>query len=227
MMGRLPAAARDVVEAEAKAQNAPLWRLDQEIELVEEDGWTVRVPGRSISGLRPGLTGTKQPEAMALAVAACVAAGVDANDEAIRRGVSGAYAPGRFEQITALGQRWVLDGAHNGEAAQVLADTLRAELPGLRFTLLSGMVRGHDPARFYAPLAPLIDRAVAVPIDFHRAYPVAELAELASGALEMELTSSIDEAIERALRDSNPVLVTGSFYLVGEVGRRLGLPRRS
>lgn len=227
MMGRLPESARHVVEAEARAQRAPLWRLDHEIELVEDDGWTVRVPGRTVTGLRPGITGTKQPEAMALAVAACVAAGVEADDQALRKGASKAYAPGRFEQAQFGGRRWVLDGAHNGEAAAVLADTLRAELPGSRFTLITGMVRGHDPARFYTPLAPLVDRAIAVPIEFHRAYPVDELSELATGVLKMEPCSSVAEAIERACLDMNPILVTGSFYLVGDIGRRLGLPRRA
>lgn len=226
MMGRLPEAACRVVEAEASAQHAPLWRLDHEIELFQEDGWTVRLPGRTITGLRPGLTGAKQPEAMALAIAACVAAGVGADDEAMRRGVSKAYAPGRFEQIQFCGKKWVLDGAHNGEAAAVLADTIRSELPGARLTLITGMVRGHDPARFYTPLAPLIDRAIAVPIDFHRAYPVEELAELTAGVLTLQPSGSVTAAIEEACLGREPVLVTGSFYLVGEVGRRLGFLRK-
>ncbi len=224
VMGCLPREASQVVESEAAARNAPLWRLGREIELIEEDGWTVCLPSRRIAGLRPGLTGAKQPEAMALAVAACEAAGVGADDDGLRRGVANAYAPGRFEQTQFCGKRWVLDGAHNGEAAEVLAETLRAELPGARFTLITGMVRGHEPTRFYTPLVPLVDRAIVVPIDFHRAFPVEELAELMKGVLIVEPSTSVDDAVERACLGENPILVTGSFYLVGEVGRRLGLP---
>ena len=48
--------------------------------------------------------------------------------------------------------------------------------PGRRIVLVTGMVAGHDPARFYEPLAHLIDTAHVAPIQFHRALPPSDVA---------------------------------------------------
>ncbi|HVL38675.1 MAG TPA: hypothetical protein VM328_04710, partial [Fimbriimonadaceae bacterium] len=120
---------------------------------------------------------------------------------------------------------FILDGAHNAEAALALAQTLRAISPH-KFVLLTGMVSGHEPESFYRPLLPLIAQAEVAPIDFHRAIPAGELAgRLRRLGLHTRPHESVAAAVEAASAEGLPVLVTGSFYLVGEVGRLIGADR--
>ena len=172
-------------------------------------------------GVEPGIRGTMQRHNLALAIAAVEAAGVDLADDVRVRGAKNASAPGRFEVRRVEGRTLILDGAHNFEAAEVLAETLREEFPGQRFALITGMVQGHDPRRFYQPLQPMVTHAFAAPIDFHRALSPEKLCASVDADFRMEPADSVEDAIVRAKRTKFPILVTGSFYLVGAVGRLL------
>ncbi len=224
VVGAVPDEAMEVIRAEAAGKCAPMWGLGQEISVrLEGGGYCVTTPERLVAGLSPGLIGVKQPENMALAVSACLAAGLELPDSIFRRAVQKAFVPGRFEVRTVQDQMIILDGAHNGEAAEVLAQTLEDRFPGQRFALITGMVAGHDPARFYGPLTGKIDEVFITPIDFHRAVSPDELAQsLRSVFPSAETCGSPKDALERALQTELPILVTGSFYLVGEVGNYLG-----
>jgi dihydrofolate synthase / folylpolyglutamate synthase len=113
----------------------------------------------------------------------------------------------------------VLDVAHNRDSAEALAAALRAELPGRIITLVVGVSRGHDPAELLTALAPLVRNVVATEPPF-RPRPAAEVAAaaLASGLPCQSLPEAaraIEHAWERAGM-GEVVVVTGSFYTVGE-----------
>lgn len=223
VIGELPPEAMAVAEAHAQQVGAVLWRLGREVILDRlGDRYRVSFPGGSVEGLRPGLVGAMQPANMALAVAAWAAAGGAFEPEAVRDGVWETTIPGRFERRNIKGQTWVLDGAHNHEAAQCLRETLDQEYPGTKWTLITGMVVGHEPVRFYGPLADVMEEVIFAPIDFRRAVPPDDLAVMASGVFaRTRLATSVAEAVSWAQHKGRPVLVTGSFYLLGEVGASL------
>lgn len=175
-----------------------------------------------VEGLTTGITGSKQGENMALAVAAVQAGGLLLSDDELRRGVAMASAPGRFERRhLSDGTLVILDGAHNADAAATLRQTLDAEYPGQRFALITGMVQGHDPAGFYGPLQGVVAAAFAPPIDFHRAISPDQLGAFAGDLPSLKAVGSVHEALAEARMTGLPLLVTGSFYLVGAVGRAL------
>lgn len=188
-----------------------------------EQGSPVLLFGRDFDvdpNMHPGICGAMQDHNLAVAVAAIRAARIKGDEAAFKRGAANAYAPGRFERRTYRGREVVLDGAHNAAASTVLCESLQQRYPGQMFALVTGMVAGHDPVTFYEPLRDVIEAAFVAPIDFHRAIvPAALVASLGPDGAKFVPTGSLAEAIENALGTGLPLLVTGSFYLVGEVGR--------
>ena len=157
---------------------------------------------------------------------------------ALRDGLRKATLPGRFDLIRRHVEGTenrsvpvVLDVAHNVDAAKVLADALRKEFgAGRRATLVVGMSKSHEPLPFLAELAPLARRVVAVAPRF-RPKPTSEVADAArSLGLPVTVAKSVSEGLKAGARDAlhdsssgdgaddgGYVVVTGSFYTVGEL----------
>ncbi len=228
IVGKMDGEALAVIEEIAASQNSPVWRFGSEI-LV--DGDCVVLPGRTVCGLRPGLPGPVQVHNMALAVAAVVASGSGVDDEAIRRGVAGASLPGRYQKVEALGRVWLFDGAHNIDAARVLAESLSQEFGDRKLLLVTAMLDGHEPLPFLGALRDNIRKVIVAPIDFFRARNPRELAEdLRKSCSMVDSADTLEETIALALSETEQgetILVTGSFYLVGQLGNKLQTMRAS
>lgn len=230
VVGEVVPEAMSVIQARADEVGAELWRLGHEIRLeAGEGGWNIQTPTLAASGLRPGMIGRWQPENMALAVAACAAAGAVKDHPSLTASIAKTRLPGRYEQFCVDGVQIIVDGAHNIESAEALRDTLESQNVA-SVVLLIGMLTGHDCREFMRVLAPMAKEAVATPIDFYRSLPAEELAvALADCAVPTTIArnsgGALEEAIAKAKRESCPVLVTGSFYLAGEVIRALQLRR--
>lgn len=224
VIGEMNEESSAAVKRVAADVDAPLWWMGREVVLERSgDAWTVAMPSRTLSGLRLNLSGAKSAHNMAVAIATVEAAGADLDEEAIREGVARAWIPGRFQRERIDDVEVILDGAHNTESAQTLAESMQAHFPGRAAVLLSGMVDGHDPKPFYEPLLPHIHSVHLAPIDFFRGLPPSDLKER-SGLVAAHVHNSLNDAVQAALADAGcdrPLLVTGSFYLVGEVGRLL------
>jgi dihydrofolate synthase/folylpolyglutamate synthase len=225
VVGQMVPAALEVIEREAANRNAPLWLYGREVSVEPDRGgrhFAVHTPCRSHPNLRPGLVGKMQVHNMALAVAAFDAAEGFCDERAVHKGVRAAFVPGRFEKRFFGGSEVVLDGAHNVEAAIVLSETLEDQYPGREIVLVTGMVAGHDPSKFYEPLAHLVREAHVAPINFHRALPPGDVAlELNDQVPSVQTHPSVSDALSAAVdaaQDGALIVVTGSFYLVGEAG---------
>ncbi len=180
--------------------------------------------------LQPYLIGDYQRHNTACAVAAAVLLrerGYAIPDSAIERGVQSARLPGRL-QIVAESPRIVLDGAHNPDAAAVLAKALPRLFKYRRLILVFGMLTPHEPSDTLKHLLPLADVAIFTPIPSPRTHTAETLLHSAQAWLEgrprrsppLLLTASnpqqaFEQARELAGLD-DLILVTGSFYLVGE-----------
>jgi dihydrofolate synthase/folylpolyglutamate synthase len=117
-----------------------------------------------------------------------------------------------------------LDGAHNEDGAQTLAAALREEFPGEKFTFVMGSKQSHAPGPFLAELASLIDSLIATEPSF-KPTPIAEVIAAANAlGLSVQRISRVPEAIHEALKSPLRVVVTGSFYVVGETPEALRSP---
>jgi dihydrofolate synthase/folylpolyglutamate synthase len=140
------------------------------------------------------------------------------NIEAVHEGVRLAYLPGRLE-IAHEKPLVVLDGAHNAMAAQALAEEVR-RLPKRRLLLVVGMLEGHEPDEFLHALAPLADAVYATQPTWQKGQPVERIAAAARRYCpEVHSITPPLEAARAAVAAAAPedlVLVTGSFYTVGD-----------
>jgi dihydrofolate synthase / folylpolyglutamate synthase len=169
------------------------------------------------------LAGPHQRQNAALAIAAARALVPDINESAISGGLHRLRWPGRFEVVGNL----VLDGAHNGASAEVLAETLRRYADGRRITLVIGINRDKDARAVLRPLVKVAHGAYATQAKHSpRALPAAELGRLCR---RMGAVTTVEPSLERALEAANNgrdhlVCVTGSLLLVGQARTLLELP---
>jgi len=212
-----------VEEAAARAGAAAVWRLGREIAVRARSlGWEgsevdVRGPGFEHRGLRLRLVGAFQPANAALAVAAAHALG-DATPEAVTRGLDEARWPGRLERI---GERLVVDGAHNPQGMRALVTSLRTLLDDEPVTVVFGAMADKDVKEILAELRGLEPEHVvftaAGAAGLRAASPEA-LADAWGRQSERRPDSraALTRARELAGQDGW-VVVCGSLYLVGEV----------
>lgn len=187
-------------------------QLDHEIQEfgVKGPGWAGRY------SLPKYLRGDIQTVNASTAVAAVKAGGLGVSDEEITAGLREARMPGRFEVVETAGRTWVYDGAHNAQAAGELAWTFFREYGGEPSELIVGMLEGHDPEPVLEELSRAGDRIHLVPINWTKTSDPEKLGEVARRFFpDVRVHWSVAEAVGDLEREL--VLVTGSFYLLGEV----------
>jgi dihydrofolate synthase/folylpolyglutamate synthase len=139
---------------------------------------------------------------------------------AVERGLRDVHLPGRFQRVPSrIGFEWVLDVAHNPDAAAVLAANLaRWPVPG-RTTAVCGMLADKDVAGVLDALRDRVDRWFAASTEGPRGLGDAALAARAAVAgIGMTEAGSIAQAMASAAseaREGDRVLVFGSFHTVG------------
>jgi dihydrofolate synthase/folylpolyglutamate synthase len=170
--------------------------------------------GEPLLGYPMALAGEHQKWNAALAVAALHRVGLPLNSDIVGYGLSHVSWPGRFESIR---PGVVLDGAHNPQAAEVLAATWQERFPGQKASLVFSAVSGKDITGILEILAPLASRILLCPVDSPRALSNGELAGyLPAEAPPAECFDSLENAFAAAASHQDPVLIAGSLFLVGE-----------
>ena len=189
----------------------------------ERRSFSVRGGEVDVVGLKPGLKGRFQHVNAATAVAAIKVLEkyeVRIPPSAVEAGVANAYLPARMEVLREK-PLVVVDGAHNPDAARRLAQAVKESFDYENLILVIGMISGHSPEEVLAHLAPIASTMIATQSTWHKAYPAGRIAEAARGVCEnVEELGSVPDAVKRALeiaRHDDLVLITGSFYTVGEV----------
>jgi len=179
----------------ARSRQAPLYALEPADPLFE-------LPAP------PALQGRVQVQNARLAAAALRLLGFP--QPAIAEGLRTAVHPGRMQELERQGVRVVLDGAHNPPAARALAE----EFSGYHLVYGAFARKNYSAVlRFLLPKA--------------RSVRYARAAEGALGAAPLELVYpapyfeepalALEDALRSAQKDGEPVLVTGSLYLVGKM----------
>ena len=192
------------------------------------DGWSWRGRDLALDGLAwPALVGEHQVVNAAGVLALLEASGCGhlLTVPGVNSMLTGLRLEGRFQTIDAA-NRWIVDVAHNPDAAGALARALRGQRAGGRTIAILGMLDDKDVEGVVAHLDDVIDHWIAVEAESRRAVPVDELARRIANASDApclvaeSLQAAMDRAGELAGKDDR-VLVTGSFYLVGPALDRL------
>jgi len=180
-------------------------------------------PGRGVVTVH--LLGPHQAGNAALAAAVCRALarrGWRLDDDAVRRGFAAARWPGRFDVSRRGTTDVILDGAHNPDAARVLARAYGASPWGRRrAAVIFSCLKDKDARAIARALAPLAARVYTVPLSTARGRDADDLAALWPRRVKATPCRGLAEAWSRA-RVKGPVIVTGSLYLVGDALRLFG-----
>lgn len=201
--------------------------------IVNDSRWDWRGRDSAFVGLPyPALAGSHQigNAATTLAALAELRHRLPLSFEQVAAGLRQVRLRGRFEVI-AGNPEWILDVAHNPDAASLLALNLRERPRSAATIAIVGILADKDAPGVVAPLLPQVDTWIAVGLGGPRGLTAAELKQrcgaLANGWLE---TRDVVEACERATRLAAPVdriVVFGSFHTVGPAIEWLARPAGS
>ena len=140
--------------------------------------------------------------------------------EDVEHGLYAVSWPARFEPV-AEEPYFIVDGGHNPQCAQTVAENLQNYFPLCRRVLLMGVLADKDYQGLSEILAPEADEFVCVTPNSDRALPAQELAELLrSFGKPVTVCDSIKEGVAAAIDAAGPegmVCAVGSLYMVGEI----------
>jgi dihydrofolate synthase/folylpolyglutamate synthase len=133
--------------------------------------------------------------------------------------------PGRLE-VAGRRPLIVLDGAHNPDAAEALAATIREAFQWQRLHLVAAMFGDKAIEEVTAILGPIADAAYVSPNSGSRSASADRVAEglRSGGVTDVQSFASVEGALKSALDaadEDDLILVTGSFYTVGDARRVL------
>lgn len=176
--------------------------------------------------LEVSLAGVVQPENAALAVEIVEALGrkgFSVTDKQLRDGLFSAKWPYRFE-IAAKRPLFILDGAHNEDAAKRLAEGIRFYFTNKKILYIIGMLKDKEYEKVIAHTYAYAEQIITVtPPEQERALSGHELAVTASEYHpKVTEAASLEEAVEMAylLAEKDwAILAFGSLSYLGALGR--------
>jgi dihydrofolate synthase / folylpolyglutamate synthase len=157
------------------------------------------------------LAGSRQQLNAAVAIDALNQANLAVSPQAITTGLATVFWPGRFQHLE---PNLILDGAHNPAASWQLVQTWKECHRGTTPTVIFGGLKDKNLSQMLEALSQIAARFFLVPVQNDRSASPSDLKtpEHLPTTIYSNVKIAIDQA--RALRD--PILVTGSLYLVGE-----------
>jgi len=215
----------------AEQIGARLLRVNKDFDFERlPEGWTWRALDKMHAGLPyPAMRGDYQ-----LYNAACVLMALDCLAERfpvtmadIRAGLLNAMLPGRFQTLPGRPVR-VLDVAHNAQAAEALARTLRAQVVPGRTIAVCGMLHDKPIVDVLRILIPLVASWHVAGLPGPRGTSTEDMrAALAAAGVSADvgLHEDIEQAYAAALAEASEndrIVVFGSFHTVGAI---LGQPK--
>ena len=199
--------------------------------------WTWRASAPRIERVRaalpyPAMRGDYQLRnaSGALMALECVAARFPVTQGDVRAGLLAAVLPGRFQTLPGTPVR-VLDVAHNAQAAQALAATLKSQRIDGKTLAVAGMLRDKPMTDVLAALAGVVDVWHLATLATARGASAEQMEDaLRAAGVSAPATrhknpgEAYSAAMAQALQ-SDRVVIFGSFYTVGAIIRALSIER--
>jgi dihydrofolate synthase/folylpolyglutamate synthase len=194
------------------------------------DGWDYVGTGSRRAELPlPALGGAAQlgNAATALAVLESAEPRLLVPDDAVRAGLAGASLAGRF-QVVGGDPEWILDVAHNPDAARILAQSLAMRPASGRTVAVCGVLADKDVGGILRPMRHVVDEWIAVGLSGPRSLDAGAMADRleAAGAEVVRRAADVAAGCQLAREAALPgdrVVVFGSFLTVGAALGWLGL----
>ena len=184
----------------------------------------------TIQNLFIPIPGEVQAKNAGLAVLAVLTAFPHISNEQIKKGLTGFTLPARFEHISDK-PHFIIDGAHTKQSITMCLNTFSA-LYGRNGILVFGCAEGKDVLSMAELCVPLFSSIIiTTPGTFKKSSPehiyevFEEEIKKTNNTPALFFIPNTDEAITTAinlsLEHDLPILGTGSFYLSGEIRKRI------
>ena len=143
------------------------------------------------------------------------------SEQAVTEGFANVVWPGRFE-VLRREPLVIVDGAHNPNGVEELANCLNTFLPGKKVTFIMGVLADKDYVSMLNSILPMARRFVAVRPESERALSAADLKNEIETRLHIPAVDggTVKEGIAKALEQADEgdvIVIFGSLYQVGEV----------
>ncbi len=221
----------DNIRAQAVCTGAVLSCLGEDFGFTAGNGsWSWKGRQSSLAGLSrsSGMTGAQlRNVSLVLAALESCDPGMVADPARVDEVLRKSCLPGRFQRFDS-DQQWILDVAHNAQAASVLAAQLQTLDAVPTTTAVVGMLADKQAAPFIRALAGQIDRCIVVALDDPGSADPADLAARAraAGISMVSIAQTTGAAFEQARQQTGTggrILVCGSFRIIGPALEWLGL----
>lgn len=141
-------------------------------------------------------------------------------DKNMYEGIRDTVWPGRFELLR-RDPVFIVDGGHNPQCLEALAENVREYLAGRHIVALTGVMADKDYTDMYAEMAPLVDCFVTVTPDNPRAMAASDLAAfLQRFGKPAQASQSVPQGVLDAMGlagENGVVLAFGSLYMTGAI----------
>ncbi len=144
---------------------------------------------------------------------------VHLSTEHVNHAVARLVIPGRFTIMRhpKTGQVFVLDGAHTVQSITGLGQAVQTHFGIERTTCIVNVLDDKPLDRLLAAMTPFSDEIVFPPVGGIRsANPETLLGAAQTEGIKARISPSLADCLTAVRADGNPVIVTGSFGIVGE-----------
>ena len=145
--------------------------------------------------------------------------GFSVSEEAVAEGLSRVVWPARME-LLGKDPLFLLDGAHNPQCAEALAEALSMLTPEKKAVFITGVLADKDYPAMLAKTIPFAGHCICVTPKSDRALPAEQLSNyLKSQGIDATAAKCIDDAILMALEMAQGEIIVafGSLYMAGEI----------
>ena len=223
---------QEIVGDVVSKNSSPLYTVGKEIQYVAHTAtpagsvFSANTPWGAFQNLEITLPGLFQIENATLALAAVLAMKNNlVTQEAIRNGLRKAYIPGRFE-IIQKDPPIVLDGAHNPAKIRALLYSVQKLFPDKEICVFMVPKKDRDMAQIVDVVTKFSNNITLTQLE---GVPIPGLLARTTsyfqskvGVAPLVFTDSLEafEETKKMLKTNEVLVVTGSFYLVGEIKRK-------
>jgi dihydrofolate synthase / folylpolyglutamate synthase len=192
-----------ILQSSAKSKEAPL----------------IEIMSSQLGEFKAPLTGEHQAWNMALAVTAvrefCKQNGKSAlTKEVLEKGLCQTRWPGRCQVIERASKPvLMIDGAHNPLGIKALVQEIKKRWGDRNVLLIFGAVADKNIKEMLDMLRPVVREIFLTRVPSERS---ASLEELSLLVPEAKCFESLQEALEKADQQPNPIVIAGSLFLVGQ-----------
>ena len=170
------------------------------------------------------LLGQHQVENAVTAYAALQKSGFELSETQIAKGFAQVHWPCRFE-IASLEPTVIFDSAHNEDAFERLAQTIKTYFPGRKIVLILGISEDKHLKEMLAAISSLVQALVVTRANHPRALEPEKIIEIMRNSqftdFQLESVIPVETALQRALEiaqvNGSIIISAGSMFVTAEV----------